>query len=364
MRPAETGWAAARHVLAVRLDAMGDLLMTGPALRALREGHPERRVTLLTSPAGAHAARLLPGVDEVMVYEAPWMKATAPRASAAPDRAFLEALRARRFDAAVIFTVYSQNPLPAALTCYLADIPLRLAHCRENPYQLLTDWVPEREPECGIRHEVRRQLDLVASVGCTLADERMRLSLTCEDREAAMRALARTGVDPERPWAVLHPGASASSRRYAPERFGEAARMLAERGVTVLLTGGAQEQALVEQVRACSGLNLPTLLGLGLSEFAALLEQAPLLIANNSGPAHIAAAVGTPVVVLYALTNPQHTPWQVGGAVLNEAVSCAYCYKSVCPQGHHRCLERVPAARVAAAALEVLRARETVCSTF
>src|SRR5207302_1508069 len=80
-----TGWAATENALAVRLDAMGDVLMTGPALRALAEGRPGRRVTLLTSPAGAAAAALLPGVDRVIVYDAPWMKAAVPRTSSKPD---------------------------------------------------------------------------------------------------------------------------------------------------------------------------------------------------------------------------------------------------------------------------------------
>src|SRR5262249_56869722 len=105
-----------------------------------------RRLTLRTSPAGAQVAALAPEVDDVVVYDAPWLKATAPRADSRPELAMAERLRQGRFDAAVIFTVYSQNPLPSALLCYLADIPRRLAHCRENPYQLLTDWVLDPQP--------------------------------------------------------------------------------------------------------------------------------------------------------------------------------------------------------------------------
>ena len=163
--PASGSWEAARNILCVRLDALGDVLMTTPAIRALKERPAGRRATLLTSSAGASIARLVPEIDEVLVYDAPWVKATPPREGPPADAAMIECLRAKRFDAAVVFTVYSQNPLPAALACYLAAIPLRLAHCRENPYQLLTDWVREPEPERIVRHEVRRQLDLVAEVG-------------------------------------------------------------------------------------------------------------------------------------------------------------------------------------------------------
>ncbi len=147
-------WDRAENVLAVRLDALGDVLMTTPALRALKESRPGRRLTLLTSPAGAAVAAMVPEIDEVIAYDAPWMKASAPRRDAGPDLAMIERLRRGRFDAAMIFTVYSQNPLPAALLCLLAGVPRRAAHCRENPYQLLTQWVPETEPQQGVRHEV------------------------------------------------------------------------------------------------------------------------------------------------------------------------------------------------------------------
>jgi ADP-heptose:LPS heptosyltransferase len=97
---------------------------------------------------------------------------------------------------------------------------------------------------------------------------------------------------------------------------------------------------------------------LNLAELAALIAEADLLISNNTGPAHIAAAVDTPVVDLYALTNPQHTPWQVRSRVLFHDVPCRNCYKSVCPAGHHDCLRKVAPETVAAAALELLQERE------
>jgi ADP-heptose:LPS heptosyltransferase len=96
---------------------------------------------------------------------------------------------------------------------------------------------------------------------------------------------------------------------------------------------------------------------LGLAGMAALVERAPLLISNNTGPVHVAAAVGTPVVDLYALTNPQHTPWSVPHRVLFHDVPCRYCYKSVCPEAHHNCLRLVPPAAVVDAALALLAGR-------
>ncbi len=353
--PEPDTWAAAENVLAVRLDALGDVVMTEPAVRALTEVRPGRRVTLLTSPAGATVAPLLPAVADVIVYDAPWMKATAPRADRQQEFAMIDRLRRGRFDAAAIFTVYSQSPLPAALLCHLADIPRRLAHCRENPYQLLTEWVLEPEPELS-RHEVRRQLDLVAAVGCRTADERLRLRIPPDALARAREALGRLGLGPGDRWVAVHVGASAPSRRYPPDLFAEAVRLMAEeQGITAVFTGSPGEVELVEYVRDRSRVFTHSLAGeLNVAGLAALLSLAPVLVANNTGPVHLAAAVGTAVVDLYALTNPQHTPWMVPSRVLSHDVPCRNCYKAVCPEGHQHCLALVPPWDVALAAAELI----------
>jgi lipopolysaccharide heptosyltransferase II len=351
-------WSDATNILCIRLDQLGDVLMTTPALRALREAKPTRRLTLLTSPAATPVVRLVPDIDDALVFDAPWMKATAPRLDSRRDREMIERLRRRAFDAAVIFTVYSQNPLPAALLCYLADIPLRLAHCHENPYQLLTDWIPDPDPRDGIRHEVRRQLELVSTIGARTKDERLRVRISEAARKRVAALIGAMALDDGRPWLVIHSGASAPSRRYPPELFAEAARQLVVEGCGVLFTGSASERELIDEVQRLMEVPSRSLAGrLDLEELAALIARAPLLIANNTGPVHLAAAVGTPVVDLYALTNPQHTPWMVPSRVLSHDVPCKYCYKSICPEGHNDCLRRVPPEAVVAAALELLEER-------
>jgi lipopolysaccharide heptosyltransferase II len=347
-----TDWNGVRRLLCVRLDSIGDVLMSTPALRAFRETLG-CRVTLLTSAAGAATAAFVPEVDEAIEFAAPWMKATGDLPTA--DFALLERLRSRSFDAAAIFTVYSQNPLPAAYLCYLAGIPLRLAHCRENPYRLLTDWLPDPEPQKLVRHEVRRQLDLAAAVGCTTRDSRLSFRVP----EASRRRIRRLLKGVKRPMVVVHPGASAASRRYPPESYARAIDLLVEEtDCEAVFTGDAWEEPLVATVRNGMRRSSRSLVGrLGLGELGALIEDADLLVSNNTGPAHVAAALGTPVVDLYALTNPQHTPWQVPSRVLNHDVPCRNCYKSVCPAGHHDCLRRVAPEAVAAAALELLSMR-------
>jgi ADP-heptose:LPS heptosyltransferase len=130
-----------------------------------------------------------------------------------------------------------------------------------------------------------------------------------------------------------------------------------DHGVHLVFTESDDKSPLVESVREMMG-DAPSdsLAGeLNLGEMAALLAAAPLLIANNTGPVHVAAAVGTPVVDLFALTNSQHTPWMVLCLVLYHDVPCRWCCKSVCPQGHHDCQRLVPPDAVVRAALELLR---------
>ena len=365
-------WKSVENILCIRLDTIGDVLMTTPAIRALKESHSGRRITLLTSSAGAATGSLVPEVDEVVIYDAPWLKATSPRTNSRPEYEMVEQLQHKGFDAAVIFTVYSQNPLPSAFMCYLADIPLRLAHCHENPYQLLTHWVKDPEPDQYIHHEVRRQLDLVATVGCKTLDERLSLLVSekaCSQVEHILQKLDLHTVNgnlkashPAPPWIIMHPGATAPSRRYPPEGFAEVARrLILDMGIQVIFTGTETERELIEGIQTAIGVPSHSLVGcLNLDELAALIAIAPLLIANNTGPVHIAAAVGTPVVDLYALTNPQHTPWNVPHRVLSHDVPCKYCYKSICPEGHHNCLRLVTPESIVQAAYELLSEKSVV----
>ncbi|WP_315788827.1 lipopolysaccharide heptosyltransferase II [Fischerella sp. JS2] len=367
-----TSWESAENILCIRLDTIGDVLMTTPAIRAVKLSHPRRRITLLTSSAGTAVASLVPEIDEVIVYDAPWLKATAPRLNSIPEYEMAQYLRSLKFDGAVIFTVYSQNPLPSAFVCYLADIPLRLAHCHENPYQLLTDWVKDPEPENFVRHEVQRQLDLVGTIGCNTDEKRLSLHVPEKALAVVDDILQKLGIDQQRPLVVVHPGATAASRRYPPEKFALVVRTLVmEMGMQVIFTGTESEQELVAEIQrmiiaadaianltdnlSAKSASFHSLVGcLKLSELAALLQLSSLLISNNTGPVHIAAAVGTPVVDLYALTNPQHTPWSIPHRVLFHDVPCKYCYKSICPEGHHQCLDLVTPESVVNAACELL----------
>ena len=341
-------WSSARRILAVRLDGMGDLLMTGPALRALKEAVPGRTVTAIVSPAAAACAALLPGIDDFIVHKAPWMKGSG--SDPEDDQALIAHLRARVFDGAVIFTVFGQSPLPAAL-CHLAAIPRRAAHCRENPSALRTTWIREREPQESIRHEVERQLALVGHLGARLTGVRLKIRLARRFCEQA--AMYRRD---SRPLIIMHPRAAAPSRRYPEASYAAVLQGLGrETEAVCILIGTEDERTLLARIRSAAASEAPVVCGVSLRASAGILDAADVVVTHNAGPAYLAAAVATPVAVPYALTNPRHAPWRAAARALSADVPCRDCFKSACPNGHHRRLKDVSPRQGVNAVIELLQ---------
>jgi lipopolysaccharide heptosyltransferase II len=283
---------------------------------------------------------MLPDVDDTIVYRAPWMPAGTTDPAA--DLRLIDRLATRGFDAAVIFTAVTQSALPAATMCRLAGIPLRAAHARENPYAILTDWLPD-DPEEPTQHEVLRQLALSSALGGSTEDDRLALAVPPGTLDVALDTLAAAGIGADEPTVVFHPGARASSRRYEPSSFAAAADALAAEGWRIVVTGSVGDREVVRAMLDGMRGTAADLSGvLSLPVLVATIANANAIVTNNTGPAHLAAAVQTPVVDLYALTNLQHTPWRAPSRVLFHDVPCKGCLSSTCREGHHDCLAKVP----------------------
>lgn len=305
-----------KNILCIRPDNMGDLIMTAPAMRALKQSFGAK-ITVLTSSMAKGIVKHIPEIDDALIFDLPWVKT-----KNAPDvesiNKIVSVIKERNFDAAIIFTVYSQNPLPTAMLAYLAGIPRILAYCRETPYHLLTDWVPDKEPYTLIKHQVRRDLDLVATIGAFTDNENLYLMVQEELWQLITKKLIETGVDINKPWLILHAGVSERKREYPIRKWADAAqKLISEKGYQILLTGSLDEKPLTDALENIIGEGSFSVAGLfNLDEFVCLVKHAPIMLSVNTGTVHIAAAVGTPVVVLYAQTNPQHTPWNVANKVL------------------------------------------------
>jgi ADP-heptose:LPS heptosyltransferase len=316
-------WGLCRRILIIRADNMGDVLMSLPAIRALREQF-KANISLLTSKNGAEVAELIPEIDEVLEFDVPWIKTDVLNENSSLTT-LVALLKRGNFDGCIIFTVYSQNPLPAAMLAYAAEIPLRLAYCRENPYGLLTDWVPDQEPLTLIRHQVERDLYLVSSIGAFPSSKDISLPIKPLAFATAEKKLKGIGLDSETGFFILHPGVSELKRYFPKSAWINFAQQLFERfGIPLLLTGTAEELPFLIALKSEIGAGAYVAGGLfNLEEFAAAIAKAKLVISVNTGTGHLAAAVKTPIVVLYAQTNPQHHPWMVPSVVLEYSIPAA-----------------------------------------
>jgi HAD superfamily hydrolase (TIGR01662 family) len=353
LRPPVPAAAPGGRVLAVRADSAGDVLICGPAIRALaaRAG----TVHLLCGPRGRAAAQLLPGVDDIIEWPVPWIDSGAGPVDPASVAALLSRIGRLGIDEAVIFTSYHQSALPLALLLRLAGVPRISAISDDFAGGLLE--VRHRVPE-GVP-EPERALSLAAAAGYPLPDGEdgeLRINVATGDAPGAGpgRRLS-TGDAPESGsdrsgYVLVHPGASVPARACPPERCAAIVAALADSGRDVLVTGGPDERELTAYVAGSVAQDRGG--ATDLAGLARLICGADALVSGNTGPAHLAAAVGTPVVSLFAPTVPfgQWGPYQVPTVRLGEQLAACRDTRAVqCPVAGHPCLSRIDPADVVAA---------------
>jgi ADP-heptose:LPS heptosyltransferase len=321
----------ARHAIVARLDNDGDVLLAGPAIRAVAAGAD--RVTLLCGPRGEQAARLLPDVDGLVVRRAEWIDPEAPAVDRAAIEAHVDELAALGADVAVVLTSFHQSPLPTALLLRLAGVGRIAAISEDFPGSLLD----ARVGDPGDVHEVQRALLVAGALGFALPDG--------DGRALRVRADPPPAGLPDR-YVVVHPGASVPARAWEPAGHAALVEALAADGRRVVVTGAPGERALTAAVAGSAGLDLGGATTLG--QLAGVLASAEAVVVGNTGPAHLAAAVGTPVVSLFAPTVPaaRWRPWGVPHELLHRDVPCAGCRARICPVAGHPCLAGVTVAEV------------------
>ena len=323
-----------KHALVVRLDSLGDVLLAGPAVRSVAAG--ARKVTLLCGPRGLAAAEMLPGVDELVCFRAPWIDPEPGPVEPAVVDALVRDLRDREIDEALVLTSFHQSALPTALVLRLAGIPVVAAVSEDYPGSLLD----VRHHVSGDLHEVERALSLVGTLGYRLPPG--------DDRRLAVETPPAT--PPAGPYIVFHPGASVPSRAPSPAWCARLVVALIAAGRRVLVTGASSERELTARVAGGEAIDLGG--KTSFADLAALLAGADCLVAGNTGPAHLAAAVGTPVVSLFAPVVPAQRwrPWGVPHVLLGDQhAACRNSRARTCPVAGHPCLDGIAHAAVIAA---------------
>lgn len=336
------------RVLTARLDSMGDVLLAGPAVRAIAAHASE--VWMLCGPEGAAAGELLPGIDRVLTWPAPWIVDPAPDFTRESARELLEMVTQFRPDAAVIFTSFHQSPLPLAALLRLAGVPEITGASTDYAGSLLTTRLKPGEDFPEDQPEVLRAIRIAEAAGFPRpTDTRLAVRLPePEQVDGARRA-------PAGPYVVVHPGAAVPARQWPADHHRELVGELHRRGHTVVVTGAPSETDLTAHVAADRGVDLGG--RTTLVEMAHLLGGAQAVITGNTGPAHLAAAMGTKIVSLFSPVVPaiRWAPWGVPTILLgDQQAPCRGTRARRCPVPGHPCLTGVQPSRVADACEQLI----------
>lgn len=320
------------RAVVARLDSAGDVLITGPAVRAVAESHDT--VHFLAGPRGRAAAELLPAVDDIIEWQAPWVDFDSPELTAGHVDSLVKQLRDLAPERVYIFTSFHQSPLPLALISRMASVPWVGAISEDYPGTLLDlrhhveDGVPEPE----------RALSLARAAGCELPagdGGRLRVKVPALPGELAEILGAA-------PFMVFHPGAAVPARRPSARRSAQMVSALAAAGYRVVVTGDPAERELTATVAGRHAVDLGG--RTSLATLAAVYAAATAVIAPNTGPAHLAAAVGAPVVSLFAPVVPASQWRPYGDNVIrlgDQNAPCRLTRARVCPVNGHPCLDGI-----------------------
>ncbi|HEX8867751.1 MAG TPA: glycosyltransferase family 9 protein [Lentzea sp.] len=321
------------RTLVARLDSEGDVLLAGPAVRAAAAAG---EVVLLCGPSGVRAAELLPGVTRIVEWDCPWIANPAPDVREIDIEAVTALVRGVRADVALILTSFHQSPLPLALLLRLAGVPKIVARSVDYAGSLL-DVRLRDDPDIP---EAERALEVARAAGFETSD-------------GGLAIVEPPKTELSHPYVVVHPGATAPARTWSPDRWAKAVVALTAAGYRVVVTGGPAEAGLTEHVAGACGTDLGG--RTSFRELAGVLAGAEAVVVGNTGPAHLAAAVGTPVVSLFAPVVPAARWAPHGKHVLlgDQDAPCRGTRARECPVPGHPCLDLVDPADVVAAVAEV-----------
>ena len=322
------------NVLIRGTNWIGDVVMTFPAIAAVRETLPKARITVLVKPWVADLVRMHPAVDEVMVYERPGR-----HSGLGGLFALARELRGKNFDAALLL----QNAIEAAVIARLAGIPVRAGYSTDARGLLLTHPV-KRTPHILTVHQSLYYLEMLKALGFRSSGTAVQLAPTEQQRLSAERLLGQFGIAGRRPLVGMAPGAAyGPAKRWFPERFAAVADRLAGRtACPVLLFGSEGDRASTEAVQAAAKNPFIDIAGrTNLEDAIALIARCDLFITNDSGLMHVAGALGVPTVAIFGSTNPQTTyPLGERTVILRRPVDCSPCLKKECPTDF-RCMDLV-----------------------
>lgn len=345
-----------RHILVIRLDLIGDLVLSLTVVRALKRTYPEAEIDLLALPASAKVASYDPNLSEIITYDPNiWRrpKALFQLKNWREASALRQKLRARHYDLAV--SVYANW---AAILAVLSGARRRVGYGPEGYPGFMTDSVPGGIPgrwrhwaPLDNKHEVDYCLALAQAAGATLtpADRIPRLYVDEKTREEVEQLLIRAGLQPHKPLIICHINSNNGQSKRWPIPYWATLidRLIRQEGAQVVLTGAPGDMPQIDQVTSRMHERAINLAGkTSLTQLAALLQRADLLISGDSGPLHMGVACGTPIIGIYGPTNPSlGGPVSPDATVLRSGIWCSPCYNARdtadCPFYTTQCMKNI-----------------------
>src|SRR5256714_4762392 len=339
LAPARWDWAAVRRVLVVRLRSIGDTVLATPSLHALRRFLPGARIDVLLEDWVAPLLEDSPDVDRVV---------TVRRRSKSSRLQVARRLRAENYD--VVYNLHGGST--AALLTRATGARHRVGYADYSYASLHNHAAPPSSELWGREktHSVEQQLALLGWTGVPVTDRpATRLAVVPAASASVAHRLRDAGLDARSAFALIHPAAAFDTKTWAAEKFARVVEHLASRGVSAVAVAARGEEKIIEDVRAHSSAPLVGFADLALPELTALASRARLFVGNDSGVAHIAAAVRVPQVVVFGSSNVAHwRPWSpVAAEVVREEIPCAPCPGYTCSElDAPECIRRITVERV------------------
>ena len=341
------------RILVVRTDRIGDVVLTTPVLKALRENYPQSHIAMMLSPGTKELIEGNPYLNEVIVYD----REKKDKGLWGFWRFVLE-LKRKRFDLAIV--LHTKNRVN--LITYFADIKRRAGYKNNKFGFLLTDKLIDTR-HLGLKHEVDYCLDILRNLGLKIRDKVPYVAVKKEDIDLVNSILEAEGIRRESRIAAIHPGSSCVSKRWLRERFVVLAnRLVEDYGLkVVLIAEGKEDEAIANEIAKQIRYPVLNLSGkLSLGQLSALLKRCAIFISNDSGPVHIASAVGTPVVSIFGRNQAGLSPvrWAPVGKkdkYLHKEVGCSICLAHNCNIGFD-CLKAITVDDVLKAVDDIIKA--------
>lgn len=341
-----------KNILIIKLSAIGDVIHALPVAPALKRCFPQAKISWIVEPAAFDLLTNNPYIDEIIIFEKNRYKSLAEFCRHAPS--FINSLRQRRFDLALDL----QGLFKSAAISLLSGASQRLVYCDAREGSGIIG-----QKVCGPNrqgHIVERYLDVVRKLGCSITAPSFFINITEQEADSAAQIARQAGLTSDSPYIVLLPGTNWPNKCWPAEKFAQLADKLFASKLVPVLAGGASEKNVIREIAAHTAVPPVELHGkTTLKQLAWIIKNARAVVAGDTGPMHLAAALGTPAIALFGPTDPDRNgPYGSGHQVLTTKHSCQGCWKRQCPHGWD-CLSDIEVETVYEALTAIIARRET-----